>query len=191
MGDISVGLKPLSDRAINTCDLIFIITASLHYLTPSADTGITIKFNNFWGFKFCHISLKVSLTISVIFFIVQLIFFQNDQRDVMGYQDHCTLNVRAFDTSIIGWIQLAVMASNFRYNDVIMGVIASQITSLRIFCCTVYSGRLINIKSASLAFVLGIHRWPVNSPHKWPVTQKKFPFDDVIILPIIAQYFFW
>ena len=57
MGDISVGLKPLSDRAINTCDLIFIITASLHYLTPSgampsADTGITIKFNNFGGFKF-------------------------------------------------------------------------------------------------------------------------------------------
>ena len=24
--------------------------------------------------------------------------------------------------------------------------------------------------SASLAFVRGIHRWPVNSPHKWPVT---------------------
>ena len=26
----------------------------------------------------------------------------------------------------------------------------------------------------------GIHRWPVNSPHKWPVTRKAFPFDDVI-----------
>ena len=26
-----------------------------------------------------------------------------------------------------------------------------------------------------------IHRWPVNSPHKWPVTRKMFPFDDVII----------
>ena len=24
----------------------------------------------------------------------------------------------------------------------------------------------------------GIHRWPVNSPHKVPVTQKMFPFDD-------------
>ena len=34
--------------------------------------------------------------------------------------------------------------------------------------------------SASLAFVLGIHRWPVNSPHKGPVTRKMFPFDDVI-----------
>ena len=35
--------------------------------------------------------------------------------------------------------------------------------------------------SASLAFVRGIHRWPVNSSHKWPVTRKMFPFDDVIM----------
>ena len=30
-------------------------------------------------------------------------------------------------------------------------------------------------------YVRGIHRWPVNSPHKWPVTRKMFPFDDVIM----------
>ena len=35
--------------------------------------------------------------------------------------------------------------------------------------------------SALLAFVRGIHRWPVNSPHKGPVTRKMFPFDDVIM----------
>ena len=35
--------------------------------------------------------------------------------------------------------------------------------------------------SASLAFVWGVHRWPVNSPHKWPVTRKMFSFDDVIM----------
>ena len=35
--------------------------------------------------------------------------------------------------------------------------------------------------SASLAFVRGSHRGPVNSPHKWPVTRKMFPFDDVIM----------
>ena len=35
--------------------------------------------------------------------------------------------------------------------------------------------------SASLAFVRGIHRGPVNAPHKWPVTRKIFPFDDVIM----------
>ena len=38
--------------------------------------------------------------------------------------------------------------------------------------------------SASLAFVRGIHRWPVNSPHKWPVTRQMFPFDDVIMKDI-------
>ena len=35
---------------------------------------------------------------------------------------------------------------------------------------------------ASLAFVRGIHRRPVNSPHKWPVTRKIFPFDDVFMV---------
>ena len=35
--------------------------------------------------------------------------------------------------------------------------------------------------SASLAFVRGIHRWPVNSPPKAPVTRNRFSFDDVIM----------
>ena len=38
-----------------------------------------------------------------------------------------------------------------------------------------------NQSSASLAFVRGNHRWPLNSPHKGPVTRKMFPFDDVIM----------
>ena len=35
--------------------------------------------------------------------------------------------------------------------------------------------------SASLAFVWGIHRGLVNSPHKWPVTRIMLPFDNVIM----------
>ena len=35
--------------------------------------------------------------------------------------------------------------------------------------------------SVLLAFVWGIHRWPVNSPQKGPVTRKMFPFDDAIM----------
>ena len=35
--------------------------------------------------------------------------------------------------------------------------------------------------SASLAFVRGNHRGPGNSPHKWPVTRKMCPFNDVIM----------
>ena len=69
------------------------------------------------------------------------------------------------------------------YDDVIMGTIASQITSLPSVYSTVYSGadQSKHQSSASLAFVWGIHRGPVNSPHKWPVTRKMFPFDDVIM----------
>ena len=50
---------------------------------------------------------------------------------------------------------------------------------------TVYSGpeQRKNQSFASLAFVRGIHRSPVNSPHKGPVTRKMFPFDDVIMIP--------
>ena len=70
------------------------------------------------------------------------------------------------------------------YYDVIMGAVASQITSLKIVHSTVYSDadQRKHQSSASLAFVRGIHRWPVNSPHKWPVTRKMFPFDDVIMI---------
>ena len=35
--------------------------------------------------------------------------------------------------------------------------------------------------SSSLAFVRGIHRWPVNSPRKRTATRKRFPFDDIIM----------
>ena len=74
------------------------------------------------------------------------------------------------------------------YDDVIMGTIASQITSLTSVYSTVYSGadQSKHQSSASLAFVWGIHRGPVNSPHKWPVTRKMFPFDDVIMQTLIT-----
>ena len=70
---------------------------------------------------------------------------------------------------------------SLHYNDVIMSEIASQITSISIVCWTIYSGadQRKYQSSAPLAFVWGIHRRPVNSPHKRPVTQKMFPFDDV------------
>ena len=60
----------------------------------------------------------------------------------------------------------------FHYSDVIIVAMASQITSLTIVYSTVYSGADTKNIKASLAFVLAIHRWPVNSPHKWPVARK-------------------
>ena len=64
-----------------------------------------------------------------------------------------------------------------------MGSIASQITSLTIVYSTAYSDadQRKHQSSASLAFVRGIYRGPVNFPHKWPVTRKMFPFDEVIM----------
>ena len=74
--------------------------------------------------------------------------------------------------------------TRLHYNDVIMGTIASQITTLMIVYSTVYSDadQRKSQSSAPLAFLRGIHRRPVNSPHKWPVPRKMFPFDDVIIV---------
>ena len=76
------------------------------------------------------------------------------------------------------------------YCDVIMGTVASLITSLSIVYTTVYSDadQSKHQSSASLAFVWGIHRGPVNSPHKWPVTRKMFPFDDVIMKEWAVTY---
>ena len=80
------------------------------------------------------------------------------------------------------WVRI----SSSHYDDVIMGAIASQITSLTIVYSTVYSDAFQrkHQSSTSLAFVRGIHRGPVNSPHKWPVTRKMSPFDDVIMIII-------
>ena len=64
-----------------------------------------------------------------------------------------------------------------------MSSMASQITSLMIVYSTVYPGadQRKHQSSASLAFVRGIRRWPVNSTHKGPVTRKMFPFYDIIM----------
>ena len=64
-----------------------------------------------------------------------------------------------------------------------MGAMVARITSLTIVYSTVYTGadQRKHQSSASLAFMREIHRWPMNSPHKWPVTGKMFPFNDVIM----------
>ena len=107
-----------------------------------------------------------------------LVFLENEdvaQRQQEHESVSCSLgNCRTAEKGV---------GSSFNYNDVIMSVMASQITSLTSVCSTVYSGsdQRKHQSSASLAFVRGIHRWPVNSPHKGPVTRKMFPVDDVIM----------
>ena len=73
------------------------------------------------------------------------------------------------------------LVPHIHYSDVMVGTMASQITSVSIVWPIVCSGedQKSHQSSASLAFVRGIRRSPVNSPHKEPVTWKMLPFDDV------------
>ena len=78
------------------------------------------------------------------------------------------------------------------YSDVIMGAMASQITSFTIVYSIVYSGAdQRNIKAS--------RHWPLcgqftgdrrNPPHEWPVTRKMFPLDDVIMDAFMLLFLF-
>ena len=77
-------------------------------------------------------------------------------------------------------------------NDVIMRAMASQITGVSIVCSG--ADKKNHHSSASLAVVWGIHRWPVNSPHKGPARGKMFPFDDAIMTHVhtwIRIHYVW
>ena len=83
----------------------------------------------------------------------------------------------------------------YHYNDIIMSIMASQITCVSIVCSTVCWGadQRKHQSSMSLAFVMGIHRLPVDFPYKGTVIRKIVPFDDVsscwaIIWMLKCQY---
>ena len=100
----------------------------------------------------------------------------------LGASKHIVAQM-VYETNIRNITIARILSILIHYDDVITGAIASQITTLTIVYSAVYSGanQRKHQRSASLAFVRGIHRWPVNSPHKWPVTRKMFSFDDVIL----------
>ena len=58
-----------------------------------------------------------------------------------------------------------------------------------IICSTFCSGmdQSKHQSSASVAFARGIHLWPVDSPHKGPVSRKIFPFDGVIMQGVLIN----
>ena len=76
-------------------------------------------------------------------------------------------------------------AFTYHCNDVIMSTMASLITSVLIVYSSVCSDtdQRKHQSSASLAFVWGIHRGPVNFPHKGQVTRKMFLFGEIIMTP--------
>ena len=99
--------------------------------------------------------------------------------DRIECQDMCKC-VRNDSFAMVMWRQLLISNTIYSYyTDVIMSLMASQITSLTIVYSPVCSGadQRKYQSFASLAFVRGIHRRPVNSPNKRPVMRKMFPFD--------------
>ena len=132
-----------------------------------------------WIFTPCYILLDSSWKINIV----------GDESQTDG-EDLKTLSGK-WTVYSLACSQAACIFGNdvhgFYISDVIMGAMAFQITSLTSVYSTVYSGVYSSANqrkqqsSASLAFVWGIHRSPVNSPHKWPVTRQMFPFDDVIM----------
>ena len=93
-------------------------------------------------------------------------------------------NIHCGPSSCLMHLQNTCILISFKYNNVIMSTIASHITGVSFVRTTVSSGadQRKHQSSASLAFVTEIHRWPVNSPHKGPVTRKMFSYDDFIML---------
>ena len=101
----------------------------------------------------------------------------------MGYYRYFTLSEYVIDERQQAITTPFSTVGRYRYNDVIMSAMASQITSISIACSSVCSGsdQRKHRSSTSLAFVMRIHRWPVYSPHKAPATQTLFPVDYVVM----------
>ena len=120
------------------------------------------------------------------------------RQNFVGAHVLATIDLKFIDFKVISILQsekvsVSIKALWYHYDDVIMTMLASQITSLTVVYSIVYSGvnQRKHQSSASLAFVREIHRGPVNFPHKWPVTRKMFPFDDVIMTNISASVQLW
>ena len=73
-----------------------------------------------------------------------------------------------------------IVALHWRHNGR-NGVSITNLTSVYWTVCSGEDQRKHQI-SASLAFVWGIHRWPVNYSHKWTIARKMFPLDDITMM---------
>ena len=119
------------------------------------------------------------LQMSALCYSLYLPYMVSSSRRPPATGNHTALGVHALTHWPWGkWYYL-------HYSDVIMGTIAYQITSPTAVYSTDYSDA-DQIKKSKLrvtGLCVGNSAGPVNSPHKWPVTRKMFPFDDVLMCP--------
>ena len=98
-----------------------------------------------------------------------LLFWKSEFADDTGFDIRSTFLI--FTSTASMYIFPCTFVSDIvpsHYSDVIMDTMAPQITTFTIVYSTVYSGadQRKHQRSASRAFVRGIHWWPLNSPHK-------------------------
>ena len=119
-----------------------------------------------------------------------LCFYSNftdicSQFTIRQYWCRSWLDNETGDKSLFEPMMALVTDGYVHYSDVIMSVMASQITCVLI--CSAVDQRK-HQRSATLAFVKGIQRWPVDSPNKSPATRIMFSFDDVIMSLVVISW---
>ena len=117
--------------------------------------------------------------------VIRKMFLFDDVIMCRIFHELCTWFALCYDCSLV-LVDFIDFIQHF--GDVIMSAMASQITGVSMVCTSVCPGtdQRKYHSSVPLAFVRGIHRWQVNSPHKGPVTQKMFPIYDIIMF-----FFHW
>ena len=159
------------------CSILSVITTRPNSW-PSSSMSSTIKSTNLTMPDNYYVQVEYIIT----FFILAYCQFM---KSISVEQCICTTCSIDVIFTLSNWIRLMRFhLTKAHYSDVIMGAMASQFTSHTIVYSTLYSGadQRKHQSSASLAFVWGIHRWPVNSPApKWPVTRNIFPFDNTLV----------
>ena len=73
-------------------------------------------------------------------------------------------------------LYLRAVMHTWQFSHIIMSAMSSQVTGVSIVYSNVCSGadQRQHSSSASLTFVRVVHRYPVKSPHKRPLTRKCF-----------------
>ena len=133
------------------------------------------------------LSLFVEISIKIVCRCYAIQYIKKHLPNWLTFTFKSNSDVLWVSGEVIAWkIFDCITGSQQKHNhhsDVIIGMMASQITGVSIVYWTVCSGanQRNHQSSASLAFVRGIHQLVVNSPHKGPVTRKMFPFDDIIM----------
>ena len=111
------------------------------------------------------------------------LFFGFDCDTKYAYQWLFNLGQFGYDRTLHWRHHVRAVFSNLKGLDFLLDRLfrprSKKITKLRVI--GLCEGNSPVTSSASLAFVIENHRWPVNSPHEGAVTPKMFPFDYVIM----------